>query len=85
MFVAELRERENISFEIVPVNEENRFAFQLLQFTPLTPEIEKSEEDFIAPLLEKFTMNVTALNSYLDCPLGFYFKNLFITRVYCVA
>lgn len=76
MFVAELRERENISFETVPVNEENRFAFELLQFTPLAPEIERSEEDFIAPLLEKFTMNVTALNSYLDCPLGFYYKNL---------
>ena len=31
---------------------------------------------FIGALLDKFTMNVTALNNYLDCPLGFYFKNL---------
>jgi DNA helicase-2/ATP-dependent DNA helicase PcrA len=34
------------------------------------------EEDFVAPLLEKFVMNVTALNNYLRCPLEFYFKNL---------
>ncbi|HEX4957352.1 MAG TPA: PD-(D/E)XK nuclease family protein, partial [Lacibacter sp.] len=40
------------------------------------PEIDKIEEEFIGALLDKFTMNVTALNNYLDCPLGFYFKNL---------
>ena len=39
-------------------------------------EIEKSEEDFVTALLEKFVMNVTALNNYLKCPLGFYFQNL---------
>ena len=50
--------------------------FELLQFTAQAPEIEKTEEDFITALLEKFVMNVTALNSYLDCPLGFYYKNL---------
>ena len=34
------------------------------------------EEEFINRLLEKFVMNVTALNNYLKCPLEFYFKNL---------
>jgi DNA helicase-2/ATP-dependent DNA helicase PcrA len=32
--------------------------------------------DFINRVLEKFQMNVTALNNYLKCPLEFYFKNL---------
>ena len=50
--------------------------FQLLQFTAQAPEIEKSEEDFITAILDKFVMNVTALNSYLNCPLGFYYRNL---------
>jgi DNA helicase-2/ATP-dependent DNA helicase PcrA len=27
-------------------------------------------------MLDKFVMNVTALNNYLKCPLEFYFKNL---------
>ena len=40
------------------------------------PEIEKIEEEFITGLLDKFVMNVTALNNYLKCPLEFYFKNL---------
>ena len=50
--------------------------FELLQFNEQAPEIEKAEEDFIAGLLDKFVMNVTALNNYLNCPLGFYYKNL---------
>jgi DNA helicase-2/ATP-dependent DNA helicase PcrA len=34
------------------------------------------EKEFVNRLLEKFVMNVTALNNYLRCPLEFYFKNL---------
>jgi len=34
------------------------------------------EEEFVGRLLEKFSMNVTALNNYLKCPLEFYFKTL---------
>src|SRR5207249_833957 len=34
------------------------------------------EKDFVDRLLEKFVMNVTALNNYLKCPLEFYFRNL---------
>jgi DNA helicase-2/ATP-dependent DNA helicase PcrA len=30
----------------------------------------------VSRLLEKFVMNVTALNNYLKCPLQFYFNNL---------
>lgn len=50
--------------------------YEILQFIAQTPEIEKAEEDFISNLLDKFAMNVTVLNSYLKCPLEFYFKNL---------
>ena len=50
--------------------------FEMLHFISQTPEIEKSEEDFISSLLERFVMNVTALNNYLNCPLEFYYKTL---------
>jgi DNA helicase-2/ATP-dependent DNA helicase PcrA len=40
------------------------------------PEIDRIEEEFIGSILDKFSMNVTALNNYLKCPLEFYFKNL---------
>jgi len=46
-----------------------------LQAAPM-PEIQQLENDFIAPKLEKFSMNVTALNNYLKCPLHFYYNSL---------
>lgn len=42
----------------------------------IAPEIEKIEADFITGMIDKFVMNVTALNNYLRCPLEFYYKNL---------
>ena len=49
----------------------------MIQFETLqAPEIEKVEADFITQVLDKFAMNVTALNNYLKCPLQFYFQNL---------
>jgi DNA helicase II / ATP-dependent DNA helicase PcrA len=48
-----------------------------LQFgEAMAPEIDQVEKDLITRLLDKFVMNVTALNNYLRCPLEFYFKNL---------
>jgi DNA helicase-2/ATP-dependent DNA helicase PcrA len=42
----------------------------------MAPEIAQLETELADRLLEKFVMNVTALNSYLKCPLNFYFNNL---------
>lgn len=77
MFIAEIQQyHPEIITEKVLVTEDDLFAFQSLQFTAQAPEINKAEEDFITTLLEKFVMNVTALNSYLKCPLQFYYQNL---------
>ncbi len=76
MFIAEILEEHEIPVEKIFLGEELQMEFEVLQFTAQAPEIEQAEEDFISVLLEKFVMNVTALNAYLDCPLGFYYKNL---------
>lgn len=76
MFIAEIQEQHQLPVEKITLNEDEMLQFQLLQFTAQAPEIEKAEEDFISHLLDKFVMNVTALNSYLKCPLGFYYQNL---------
>jgi DNA helicase-2/ATP-dependent DNA helicase PcrA len=76
MFIAEIQEQHHLDIQKVTVSEEDMLIFQQLHFTAQAPEIERSEEDFITGLLEKFVMNVTALSAYLDCPLGFYYKNL---------
>jgi DNA helicase II / ATP-dependent DNA helicase PcrA len=77
MFIAEIMEAHELKEEKVILSTELLSEFAALQFGEAgAPEIDKIEEEFISALLEKFTMNVTALNNYLDCPLGFYFKNL---------
>ena len=77
MFIAEIQDlHEQYQTNPVDVSTEDLSFFASLQFAEAAPEIEKLEADFVSRLLEKFSMNVTALNNYLNCPLGFYFKTL---------
>ena len=76
MFIAEIQEEHDLPVEKIELPAGALMEFELLQFNDMAPEIEKAEEDFITALLDKFAMSVTALNNYLDCPLGFYYKNL---------
>jgi len=76
IFIAEIQEQHNLPVQKISLSDEEMMQFQSLHFTAQAPEIEKAEEDFIGNLLEKFSMNVTALNSYMKCPLGFYYQNL---------
>ena len=77
MFIAEIQDlHPELATTAGTVSAEDIFTFSSLQFTAAAPEIEKLEEELIGRLLEKFSMNVTALNNYLKCPLEFYFKNL---------
>jgi DNA helicase-2/ATP-dependent DNA helicase PcrA len=76
MFIAEILEQHAIPIEKISIAPEDMAAFELLQFNAQAPEIEKGESDFIDAILDKFVMNVTALNNYLTCPLQFYYQNL---------
>ena len=77
MFIAEIIDQHpDINITPAIVHAEEVFEFSALQFKETAPEIEKIEEEFISGLLDKFVMNVTALNNFLKCPLEFYFKNL---------
>jgi DNA helicase II / ATP-dependent DNA helicase PcrA len=77
MFIAEIQEQHpDIVLTPGTITPDELLTFSSLQFLETAPEIDKLEEDFVSRLLEKFVMNVTALNNYLRCPLDFYFKNL---------
>lgn len=77
MFIAEIRDQHELPIEKVFLGEDVLTNFQALQFgQPEAPEIDKLEEEFVTRLLDRFVMNVTALNNYLKCPLEFYFRNL---------
>jgi DNA helicase II / ATP-dependent DNA helicase PcrA len=77
MFIAEIQDEHVLPVEKVTLSSDKTAYFTALHFAEnAAPEIDKMEEELISRLLDKFTMNVTALNNYLKCPLEFYFKNL---------
>jgi DNA helicase-2/ATP-dependent DNA helicase PcrA len=76
-FIAEIAEEHEITTDVISLPTTVTTDFEILLLSKsLMPEIEKAETDFIDTLLDKFTMNVTALNNYLNCPLQFYYNNL---------
>jgi DNA helicase II / ATP-dependent DNA helicase PcrA len=77
VFIAEILDRHFLPVEKILLPDEELAAFDALPFSEIVaPEIGPGEEDFISRMLEKFVMNVTALNNYLKCPLEFYYRNL---------
>ena len=76
MFIAEIQEEHNLPVEKINLSNEQLMEFEALNYSQQAPEIEQAEEDFISEILDKFVMNVTALNAYLNCPLNFYYRNL---------
>jgi DNA helicase II / ATP-dependent DNA helicase PcrA len=77
VFIEEIREKDPLPLENISIQEEELTDLEVLRFQEgLAPEIEKVEEAFLRPLLERFVMNVTALNNYLYCPLQFYYQSL---------
>lgn len=76
-FVEETRQPLQLEPKKIRLSEEDRTLFASLRFGLIQkPELEKAEKEYIDRLLEKFVMNVTALNNYLDCPIRFYYSSL---------
>jgi len=77
LFIEEIRAGFDLPVEKIVLTGTALSDFQFLLLKgEQPPEMERVEMDFINRVLEKFQMNVTALNNYLKCPLEFYFKNL---------
>ncbi len=77
MFLEEIRSTHALTEENKEHDENILASFSLVQFTKISsPTIERMDADIVDRALEKFSMNVTALNNYLSCPLEFYYKNL---------
>ena len=77
VFIAEILQDHQLPFQKVTIPAEEQAAFDALPFADaIAPEIAADEKEFIDRMLDKFVMNVTALNNYLKCPLEFYYRNL---------
>ncbi|MGI9138841.1 MAG: ATP-dependent helicase [Sediminibacterium sp.] len=76
-FIIELLEGKEAGIKKITLEDTVKTKYKLLRLqTAPMPEIQQLEADFIQPKLEKFSMNVTALNNYLKCPLHFYYNSL---------
>jgi DNA helicase II / ATP-dependent DNA helicase PcrA len=76
-FTEELRQPLKLEPEVIRLSEDEKILYASLRFGIIQkPVLEQVEKDYINRLLEKFVMNVTALNNYLDCPLRFYYNSL---------
>ncbi|MBE7173908.1 MAG: ATP-dependent helicase [Williamsia sp.] len=75
-FIHEIISKHALPIEGVSVPADLVSQFNEDQFTPRSPEIQKTDDDFMKGLVDRFEMNVTALNNFLRCPLEFYYKNL---------
>ena len=76
MFIQEILQEHPLTVDEIKISSDEVMEFEILQFQAMVPEIGKAEADLVSMLLEKFVMNVSALNNYLRCPLEFYFKTL---------
>ncbi len=76
-FITELLEDNNLSISPKQVPDALLADYLLLQFAEKArPEIELVEAEYIDQLLKRYTLSVTHLNNYLNCPLRFYYQNL---------
>ncbi len=77
VFIGEILAATDLQVQTMEVSSNDLVDFFTLQFTlneRLSPGL--VDGPFIDHLLEKYTLSVTHLNNYLDCPLKFYFQNL---------
>ena len=77
LFIGEIKASTDLQEEFVEVPVADLEAFFVLQFSAderINPGL--IDGPYIDHLLEKYSLSVTHLNNYLDCPLKFYFNNL---------
>jgi len=76
-FVGEILANTHLKVEYPRLSEEGMFDFYATQFNADDkPKIELIDTNYINQLLQNYTLSVTHLSNYLDCPLRFYFQCL---------
>ncbi len=76
-FVGEILATTHLRVVHPTVSEPAMTAFYLTQLSEeVKPKVELLDHNFIRQLLQDYTLSVTHLNTYLDCPLRFYFQCL---------
>ncbi len=70
-------EYDKLLYQEIEISEAEKFEFEKIFLDNIKrPVLARMESDVVKKILERFELNVTSLNSYLDCPLGFYYKKI---------
>jgi DNA helicase-2/ATP-dependent DNA helicase PcrA len=76
-FVSELIESAGLQEKNVQVDETELFDFESAYYRfDETPDFDLIDHAFIDEILKNYMLSVTHLNSYLKCPITFYFNNV---------
>jgi DNA helicase-2/ATP-dependent DNA helicase PcrA len=76
-FIGEILAETDMIVEHPKVSEDAMMQFYATQFSEADkPKVELIDHGYINQLLQNYTLSVTHLSNYLDCPLRFYFQCL---------
>jgi DNA helicase-2/ATP-dependent DNA helicase PcrA len=76
-FIGEILAETDMIVEHPKVGEDSMMQFYATQFSETDkPKVELIDHGYINQLLQNYTLSVTHLSNYLDCPLRFYFQCL---------
>jgi DNA helicase-2/ATP-dependent DNA helicase PcrA len=76
-FVGEILAATHLRVQYPQVHEDALMSYFATQFSEADkPVVQLLDKNYINQLLQNYVLSVTHLNSYLDCPLKFYFQNL---------
>ncbi len=76
-FVGEILAGTHLQLQRPKIDEEAMIGFLAARFIETEqPKIELLDKNYIDQLLQNYTLSVTHLSNYLDCPLRFYFQCL---------
>jgi DNA helicase-2/ATP-dependent DNA helicase PcrA len=76
-FIGEILAETDMTVEYPKVSEAAMMEFFATQFSEADkPKVELIDHAYINQLLQNYTLSVTHLSNYLDCPLRFYFQCL---------
>lgn len=76
-FIGEIIADTKLEKKHPKVSEDAMIDFLSIQYNDsIQPKVELLDKNYIDKLLQNYTLSVTHLNNYLDCPLRFYFQCL---------
>jgi len=76
-YIVEILENDQIDIENVDVDENATTDF-VMHFAPSAelPQISLIDKSILEEVLQNYSLSVTHLNTYLHCPISFYFKHI---------